>query len=82
MMSTDATLEDVPAELWISDGRVSMGADGEARVALQTPEHQPLSIREPEFTLQVTGDDFEATISLTPEQADVVQRVLEGGEEE
>lgn len=82
MMSTDATLEDVPAEMWIADGRVSISADGDTRVALQTPDQQPLSIREPEFTLQITGDEFEAMISLDTKQADIVRSVLEDGEDE
>ena len=78
MMSVAEALEDVPAELWVEDGRITMNGHGDTTVYIKTPEHQPLSVREPEFTLFIKGDGFEATVSLNSEQADVLRAVLEG----
>jgi len=83
MMETAATLEDVPAEVWIADGRVQMSTNTDAgRLSIQTPELQPLSVHEPELTLFLSGDDVEVTVTLTPDQADALREVLEAGVDE
>lgn len=67
MNVTDAT-----ATVGIVDDRISMMAEGEVNVYLNTPDCQPLSRDETHATLRVSGDDYRAKVELDAAQLDAL----------
>lgn len=64
------------ATLAIVDGRVSMSADGDVDLYVETPDHKPLAKCERHATIRVVGDDFRAEIELDAEETDLVADLL------
>jgi len=63
-LSTSARIDGADATVEIVDGRVSMSAQVETDLRVETPEHAPLSTAEPHLTLRVADGDVRAVIDL------------------
>jgi hypothetical protein len=69
------TLRDSAAE--IEDGRLTIGAGGEATLLVTSPEHQPLSETEPLCRIELRGEGFEASGELRAPTIDALIDRLE-----
>lgn len=63
-MRTDATIDGVDVTARIDDGRVSMCATISTELYVKSPEHAPLSEREPHLELRAADDDVRVTLDL------------------
>jgi len=83
-MSTTDRVDKADVTVGIVDGRVSMSAQVDADLAVETPDHTPLSAAEPHLTLRVADSDVRVVIDLNGPAldalADVVQAAADGGE--
>jgi hypothetical protein len=75
------TRTDVDTSVGIVDGRVSMSADGDADLLVETPDTQPLSSIETHATLRISGDDYRAEIDLDADDLDWLVDVLKQAKE-
>jgi hypothetical protein len=71
-MRTSARIDGVDATAKIEDGRVSMTAAVTDALRVETPEHTPLSAREPHLTLRVVDDGVRVTLDLDGEDLDAL----------
>lgn len=77
MNGTTGTLEDVRADLSLSEGRVALTAENESvTVRLRTPRERPLSRQEPALLVEASGDGLQASLWLDAEDAAVLADVL------
>ena len=76
-MTRPTTIEAVDTMVGITDGRVSMSAQDDATLYVNTPDRQPLAGIETHATLRVKGDDYQATIELTHDGAAALHAALE-----
>jgi hypothetical protein len=76
-------LDDVDATVAIVDGRVSMTADVEGELRLETPDQLPLTKTERHAILSVFEDDVRLSIDLDAEALDALADAIyhaQGGE--
>jgi len=71
-LSTTAAIEDADVTVGIVDGRVSMSAQVDTELRVQTPDHTPLSTHEPHLTLRVADEDVRAVVDLDGEGLDAL----------
>lgn len=80
-MSRDApapTIEDVPLDACLADGRLTMSVDREpATVRLATPRLDPLSRREVCLSLEVAADGVSATLRFNADEAAALLAALD-----
>jgi len=64
--------EAVATVVEIVDRRLTVTADGDADIYLDTPDYDPLAASEVHATLRVTGDDYHARIDLDAGELDAL----------
>jgi len=72
------TIEDVPLDASIVDGRLAMTVDREpATVRLATPRHDPLSRQETHLSLEVSADGVTASLQFDADEAAALVAALD-----
>lgn len=82
LLSTSAKIDGADATVGIVDGRVSMSAQVETALRVETPDRTPLSTPEPHLTLRVAGDDVRAVIDLDGEGLDALADAIHHAQQE
>lgn len=70
------SVTDAVATVGIVDGRVSMSAESDVEIYLETPDGQPLSRAERHATLRVVGDDSRVEVELDADALDALAEEL------